>query len=591
MDSTRSPFIWLPGNPPAENGGQEAASPFIFVMGGWEDLFGEPATWDGLLERLHRYALREVLDVGSRLSASLRSAGTRSTDFQVQVCMGLFGDRGREILEAAQELDGRLDGPGSRVVLFTEIALVNLTKVAFLELDAHEGGEEDDLSGLGEALLMISGLAEPHLPGMEGPEDTPRAVLEHYALANALFNHEPNWVHAMARAFELYFSDQPHLADNPHYCDLPERVERLTGLDPQAAWNALFALAGHWAGITPERVAERSGFIDRESYLTANLEISHEESERLFELVSTPVGEVVQLVRSRYSLDDLRWFDVLPLAANPLVEIEGKVFAPSAPLLFGRLFDGLHHMHLDRSEFSNDERERYLSYMGAVFEDYVERSLVRTYPPTSGRFIGGRELAQEAERKVADGLILYGDGAVVVEVKAVRLTAEVRSGSDAEGYEAKIQELFLDALQQIYDTVRQIQEGVIGLPIEVGALQFFPVIVSLEPFPIWPLVYDGITERAREREILAPPGTAPWQLINVGELEFIETAVEQGLSLLDFLRAKVDHTPGVGLSVTNFVYVNPDLFVEVGRNAYLAEVFDKLATSAVEWVRRHAREV
>lgn len=588
MNFPRPPLLWIPRHVAEAQEADPPASQFVVLTGGWGDLFGTPADWEHLLERLRRYSLGDVLNICSKISAALLTAGkSGSLDFQVDICLGLFGDRGREILDAANRLQQRLSKP---VVLFTEMALVNLAKVAILQLDADHKQKNKDLSALGEALLMIGELCDPQLASIRGPDDTERTALEHYALANTLFNQTPNPVHAMARAFELYFSDQQHLHGSANYCNLPERIERLTGLEPQMAWNRMFALAGHWAAITPEQVSQRAGFVDRETYLTSPLDMTRDESEKLFDLVSIPYEKLAQLIRLRYSLDDLRWFDVLPLAANPLVDLNGLVFAPSAPLLFGRLFDGLHHLHLDQQKFSERERARYLSYMGTVFEDYVERLLDRAYPPLSGRFIRGTELIAQVKDKVADGLVLYGDSIIVLEAKAVRLTADVRYGADPEGYEDKIRELVLDALEQLYATIRQIQGGEIQLPGGLEQLHFYPVIISLEPFPLWPMVYRAITDRANEAGIAPSGRTQPWQLINVDELEIIETAVHEGLSLLEFLRAKTSRQPDVGMSVTNFIHANADIFGRVERNAYLEQVFNRISSQAVDWVKSLSRD-
>src|SRR5207249_618044 len=142
---------------------------------------------------------------------------------------------------------------------------------------------------------------------------------------------------------------------------------------------------------------------------------------------------------------------------------------------------------------SRKQRDEYLTYIGKVFEDYVERICTRMYPPVSGRYIPLDKLPVShlrQDKKYCDGLILYEDSVILIEVKAPLLIVEARSGLKVAEIKNHLQYIYEHAAEQIQETISGIQSGVFAskgvLPQMIR--QFYPLVLTLEPIPMTPFI-------------------------------------------------------------------------------------------------------
>ena len=153
--------------------------------------------------------------------------------------------------------------------------------------------------------------------------------------------------------------------------------------------------------------------------------------------------------------------------------------------------------------------------------------------------------------------------------------------SGAPDDEAGGKEIFHDGLAQLASTIEALETGVMvvpGLPDKVTA--YYPVLFTLEPFVMWPMTYQRITERVHAAGVSFGRNVRPWQLIEIGDLEFLEVAVSAGRSLADLLREKTDDEGYVGLSMANFMTVHQDNVLSEGVNPFLSEQPATLLTAS-----------
>ena len=256
----------------------------IAVALGYKELFGKQASWAKLHKLLDRFSLVEVLDVLSRLSAALsRVRPEEVPGVQDKVIAGLFGEPlGTEIrLRAGEVQTGlRADGHDGVCLLFSQLQVAALTKVAVRHMPISTGSTGQDLGHLGLALLMVSELIEAgpdSLLGVDPATEEGRERWHHYFVANGLFHHASNEMHSLARSFDLYFTDRPHLREHPDYVDLPGRLEASVGFSVREIWSVAFALVTHWHKITIEKVGDHPGAFDRDTYLSSRFDYSVEE--------------------------------------------------------------------------------------------------------------------------------------------------------------------------------------------------------------------------------------------------------------------------------------------------------------------------
>jgi len=250
------PILWIPAHLGQPVDDRRVAEPtpmnFIVLQLGYEDLFGEPSNWEAVRDRLSRYSLRAVLDIVARISAFLKNVEgeQREREAQKRIFDGLFGEAGAPAWQRAG--DERRRNPDIRsVMLFGELQLINVVKVALLCMPVEDRASQESLKELGEALLMISDLMwsqlEPAVPSHRGAPIPP--AWQQMLLANHLYHSGGTFRNDLARSYDLYLRDRPELRAHIDYVDLPVAAQRLTGMDSRTLWAVLFAMGAHWRTI------------------------------------------------------------------------------------------------------------------------------------------------------------------------------------------------------------------------------------------------------------------------------------------------------------------------------------------------------
>lgn len=586
MKFRKTRFLWVPAEFSAEGqrGGGKAAPPDMGLRTAYGSslLLDKEASWEAVASLVGHYTIEQLLDVCVRISIALGHFRVDWSDRQKLILEGLCNTQKATTLWArAESLEAKDAHISSRPALFGDLQILTLAKVAFLtELPGEQ--RDTDWTPLVEALLMINDLV--FNPEITGGIDTPGGRQEwHQALVvNSLFHHSENELHATARAFELYLSDRPHLRDHAHYVDLPALVEAVTGISAELLWAILFAFGAHWKTVALESLAETPGGIDRDDYFSDRYGFSADETDKFFTLVARDVDQMREEIRATYSFENIRPFHFLPFARWPLVTVGSIAYCVSLRLMEDKLGRGLHHLFLQPEVLDNRVRQRYLDYIGVVFEDYMHQLFGRAYPPVSGRYVDEQHLRDRITGKVCDGALLYGDAVVLVEAKAPLFTLASRSGESWSEYSSKLDQLFINAARQIENTVRGIEAGHLrDLGVDPRDIRhYFPLIVTLEDVPLNALIYEDIDLRIRRNELLSGEKIRPWQAIDVGELEFIEVAVQEGRSLRDLLDEKTSNSDSVHLGFGNYCYMRGERFFREGMNAYLRQVFELVTQRA-----------
>jgi len=290
-------------------------------------------------------------------------------------------------------------------------------------------------------------------------------------------------------------------------------------------------------------------------------------------------------VRERYSLERLDPLDALPLAKRPVLMLGTMAYAVSNKLLDDKLTRGLYHFFLDPA-FSWDERERFLRYMGAVFEAYVSELLGRVYPPQSGRYIGEPVLRQRIPDKKCDGLILFGDSMVLVECKATLFSHDVRTARNWEAFRRVREDVVLDGADQLSATIDAIIAGALrGEGVDPGFIHsYLPVVITHEDVGMVRPLHRMVLGEVAGRNLLSQAGVLPLQVVSIGELEALEEDLHAGQSLQRLLAEKTAEEDWCTESLRNYCFARrPDLMR--GRNAHLLDRFEELANEALAFFR------
>jgi hypothetical protein len=575
---------------------------YVHIALSYRDLSGEIPSWQRLGEIIEPYSLERIIDTVCRINAVLYSAASPTApEVQARICHWLFGEEAESVLAAADRLGQEVKRQGNRAViqLFYGIQTLTLLKAAFLLKPLAAPNKATDNVGLGKALLMITDLTngDPgNLLNLQPSHPDSEYLWLQYFLVNTLSADRSIDRKTFARAYDLYLTDKPVLKDCGSYVDLSAKLYNVTGLDPKALWSALFALAAHWAAIAVEEIGQASMAIQRSSYFSTHFRFSTEEIDRFFALVATDAAALQQAIQSEYTLTDIKPFHLLPFARWPLVTIGDRVYSVSVRLLMEKLTRGLHHLYLNDNKFSWQQRHEYLTYIGKVFEDYVERICTRMYPPSSGRYISLDKLPTSLlrkDKKYCDGLILYEDSVILIEAKAPLLTVEARSGLKVAEIKNRLQYIYGYAAEQIQETISGIQTGVFtseGIAPQ-RIRQFYPLVVTLEPIPMTPLLCAELQKMLQSKRLLTGDGVKSFQFMDVGCLEEFEAIVAIGGTLKELLDEKLSSSTEVEDSFANFIYRRKERWGD-RRNEYLSEQYRAIAKEAREFftIRRASEE-
>ncbi len=560
---------------------------------GYSDVFGVEPTWNDLLDRVRQYSLLQIVDLVGRVSTRM---GTPEPFWlpktQDALCGGIFGPQRQRVWETVLGIEREVQAKGSwsPIAIFSELQLLNLLKVAFLVLPV-EGPEGDkSVEPFGEALLMVSDLIrgtpaqdEPDLAGWS--EGSWPLLL----LANGLFNHGADLAHELARSYDLYLTDKPGLRGHPDHLYLPALARHTTGLGIDVLWAGTFAIAGHWLQPDDKLAATTSSPLDPVAYFTTGFEFSRKEAETLFGWFATDADAVQREVRELYSRENLQPYHLLPFEKHPLFLFGDRAFCASVQLACRRLTRGFYHLFRHPTQ-PRDVSERFQRYLGAVFADYVDRLLVRAYPESTGRFIRLDDHARGRRLPICDFAVLYGDGAILLECKAKVLSLSARAATSPQDLHTRCEELYIASARQLDATIRAIEWGefrALGLNPDV-LRRYYPVTVALDDVAMNAVLYRWIERRLQQESVLGHPKVRPYQVLDIGELELVESAVLAGTRFDALLEAKTG-SPMLAFEPFRNYYLALDRGRAPLKNSFLHEEFERISQDALRFFEGRQR--
>lgn len=591
--------LWIPAGVKTNDSPEPARMAATYLC--HSHVFDEEPTWEDAAQRLREYSLSTILGVIGGVSGALHpTTGSNSIEAQAELVRWLFEDHPNRVLVAADGLLGQVRGEGndlpSPVAIFHDLQLVNAAKMALLEVPLDNETTAHSLEPLGEALLVVSDLIEPdETPGKtpgEIQDDEDRRAWTSFFLVNGRFHAFGNPMNELARSRELYLTDRPHLRENSDdsgaYMDLPGTAEDLMGMPLEELLARNTAVYSRWGKGIDKETGDVPGSIKVDSYFTEHLDFNEQAEEAFWDEMSASAERLREMFRDADCSDgDLQPYYVFPFERYPLVRHQGWAHCPS-PLLLGRKIGaGLHYMFLNGLE-SEDERDQYLTYFGSVFEDYVAEILDGMAGDGAATFVPENTLERAAEgASVCDGVLCVGDTAVPIEAKSKRLTLDARTEGDWSEIKKFLDDAFYKAATQLDSTIDLIGEGHLseeGLnPDRIRA--YLPVVVTIEPAPMQPPLYNLIRSLYDEKNILKEPYTKPLQQLTIDDLEMLEAVSEGAGDARDLLRARVDAAHHQ-MPFKSWAWKHDQSLARV-KNVRLAEVFEDMFQGAVDHLRSH----
>jgi len=590
--------LWIPASSSTEKIDRHDLK-FILVHICYSDLFGHKANLSDVVKKIRCYNIAQILNAATMISVALEKYGyDEIIKGQNVICRGLFGSEYNKIITAVNNwLSERKEKSVDSFVLYHELQVVNLVKIALLNLPLLSTKRTDSLVPLGEALLMVNDLLNEDYEFLLKEKDSDHEITmknwNRYFTVNGYFHRSDNFQHALARSFNLYLTDHYKLRNESSYIDFPNLIEELTSIPADLLWTVLFSFSAHWQTIKKNEIHNTPGAINLKSYFTKNLKVSKEESDLFFSLVAENYEILSQkLIESFASDGGLNAYNILPFEDKPLIIYEDNVYCPCLTLLMRKITDGLHYLFLNLIE-SKSKRDQYLTFMGKVFEAYVDELFTRIYPSLSERYVDGITLKAKAPEnvKTCDGLLIYPETLIMIETKASLMPLKVRINADWKVYTKKIDEIFLTGSKQIDQTISLIEAGLyknIGLiPSQIKC--YVPIIVTLEPTSLNPIFFKYLDDVLNRDFTLSKANIKPFQIIDISNLEFFEVLSEGGINICELLIEKVSQEDTRHLSVINYCYLKNIEVVKSGVNPFLHDQFEMLSNMALDIIRSRSK--
>jgi hypothetical protein len=233
-----------------------------------------------------------------------------------------------------------------------------------------------------------------------------------------------------------------------------------------------------------------------------------------------------------------------PFERFPLLRIDGGWFVLNPEFLLNRLMAWPLVFDIEQRLKSTDRKEaaRQVGRFRQATERYIQETITRTYALLPGRVFDEKALRIHLGRKekVADVAIDYGHAWVVLEISTRRLMRESVYGGGKLTIDSEIDALVAKA-RQIDSSIRRIRETLFRDKGDTAAPKpiFFPVLLLTEGYPVNPIILDRLRHVLKLKSILVGRDTAPIELIDTEDLEFIEAAaLSGGPSIVEVLTTK-----------------------------------------------------
>ncbi len=543
----------------------------------YSEFFGAEPTLEKFIAMLRTVGLHSLLLSLSRLITILHNDGVATPDLQRLLRDQSFTP---EMFTRLRQLENWRE----RIIFFPQQILF-AAKLALLHSpdQADERPDPDFRDVLIELLLM----AADFLDRLELPDD--RRALESVMLAhqvrNFLLNTTDQVRYMVPRASLLYLKlpFDPELRGDPDFIDLPAVFRAATGFDLKDYLAFGFAVLAWFL----QQSYLRATFRDDHASLNPNTFFSDAAIDPV--LARRFLESFVHTRASAKAAFDARagdasklTYDFLPFMAKPLYKIRGDVVVPMhLSYLEARFTNGIYWTIFDHLQ--GRDRLKFTRFFGRVFEAYVRRSFERSMPnepPLARRvFPEFTYRTPHGNRKTSDLVLLYPRTTIFLEATAsrIRLEATAISG-DLSAFEADVAKVILENARQLTHRIRDFRaglynfDGVTSRDID----RIFPVIVTVHAIPESTIIWDHIRRMLSDRELLTDSRIDRLQLIDVEEIEILETIFPQGISLLEILEARAADPERRNIGLKNFLIAR----FQRGANEFLRAEYDEIGEHA-----------
>lgn len=355
--------------------------------------------------------------------------------------------------------------------------------------------------------------------------------------------------------------------DEANFVALHERRWNRTSLAPvreifeevmEYPLDAQVAMAlGSWAAVV-----NTNNPVVKLDYLRS-LGIHSEEFERVLGTISIGVDEASHEIRTNEMQEQAFAWNFDTFERYPAIRISSEeIVVPDLALLLSRCLGWAPVYDVSQRLPSKDGR-RVAHQLAKASEEYTLDVLESMYATGGAKRLFGESEIRGAwpSSRNADAAVDFGDAWVVFEVTARRLLRDFIHAVSVQAFREQI-DVVLDEVEQIAGTARNLAidsgrlTGAGQSHVPVGV---YPVVVMIEGFPSSPVTLSQLRHEVNERGLFDGVDAAPIEVIDLVELEMIESVVDGGgPDLPALLRDRAESNFHMD-SVRNFLLARSDL--------------------------------
>lgn len=556
---------------------------YISTYISYSDLYGETVPFASLIDSLKSFKLIECLNFLSKLQILL-SKNRYNQRFQLELVGRVFEKDVAELILGKLKKQLADNGPYA-VIVFHEQQIFRLMTLVLLNCTNRVKRSMEDSTVRAEftnCFLIMNDHLEPveHVSDMEKlPIDEQKKLFMALSIRSLSFTRNDNLAHMLVRYYKMFFVIPQFIkkADEDDYVDIPSIFKEGTGLDLDQYFALGFSIYAHYLGLKPDNINEMPIHIDSSTYFKDSLITKNQARNILKDLCITP--KVFRKdCEEELSSAQVKEYSFLTLKRKPLLKIDKYVYSMSNKYLGEKITGGVYHTVLNSIK-TKKHRDKYLTYCGKLFEIYVKSILNRIFPekPPLKRFYSDIFYGKD-QKEAGDGIIVYADSMIIIEVKSSRLLASTQATGSLSEYEDKLDKVIIKGAKTIHRVIKDFKEGLIsidGLPRE-KIKRFHPLIITIQFFPQHEVLWELIEEKLKKENYLQDEDIARLQIMEVEVLEELEPIILSGKSFLEILRQKDSDLILRNYSFSNFIDSEPS-FRNVDSSQYMKNRYEEIS--------------
>lgn len=493
-----------------------------------EELYGERLDEKRIVELLERMSAYDCLAIIGRISCMIHSTPRLDTERQLEILERFGWQEGlREVVGAELERAGR------RLLFFPQ-QLIHLTRLVVGHADLRPA--DDFRSGklvedFATCILGVSDLLE------EGDLDDPSRleVVVPWITRQWAVNGRDDAVLLWTRYYDVLVRTWGDVA-TPEAFDAAEAFQRYTGItihDWLAVGFALFIRFFNYGGGTSENY-----FLTPESWFSKSAI-----AEDVWRAFLGRNSQTLEQCRAALAAEEEAYGATMyrsqTFESRPLLEFpDGRLIPLGLDALQRRSTEGMFFELADGAVGEGNPREHFTAPFGQVFEEFVQRAFERMLPQVGVERVH-RPIAYRRGKvtvESSDAVLDLAPDVAFVEVVARRPRVATLTRGDFETFQEDLESGVLRKAKQLDLNVADFVAGALSFEgLEVRSEVIWPILVTVEGFPMMPPIPGLIERRLAERGCLR--GLPPLAILSAEDLALVEALLLNGFSLRELLVA------------------------------------------------------